>query len=582
MKLLYVATSDRFWPFLTGQAAYMKERGFELHAASSPGPLLDVFAASQKAQAWPVPMRRGFSPLDDLRALWRLWRLIRRIRPDVVHAHTPKAGLLSALAARAARAPVVVYTLHGLVWQTRKGWRRWLLIALERLACRLAHNTLSVSESVRRRAIAFGLAPPNRILRPANGSANGIDFERFDRRRVDMQVVRKLRRQYGLPDQALVIGFVGRLVPDKGIAELESVWTRLRDGFPQSHLLLTGDTEEHNPLPAALLAKLRLDPRVHFTEWQTNMPEHYCLMDLLVLPSRREGMPYAALEAAAMGVPSAAFACDGVVDAVEHGATGLLVSSGDIEALATACTCLLRDADLRLRLGRQARERAYGLYLQRPLWQTVYHIYCEALESKCCASRLRWKRPADLAAALAALVLLAPLLGLIALAVWASLGRPIFYRQLRPGLHERLFPIFKFRTMREGEAPDSERLTRFGSWLRRTSLDELPQLFNIIRGEMSFIGPRPLLERYLPYYTPRERLRHTVRPGLTGWAQIHGRNDLEWRQRLEMDVWYVEHACFLLDLRIAAISVWNVAARRGAREDPGSWMLDLDVERLGI
>jgi lipopolysaccharide/colanic/teichoic acid biosynthesis glycosyltransferase len=582
MKLLYVATSDRFWPFLTGQAAYMKERGFDLHAASSPGPLLDAFAASQGAQAWPVPMRRGFSPLADLLALWRLWRVIRRIKPDVVHAHTPKAGLLSALAARAAPAPVVVYTLHGLIWQTRKVWRRWLLICLDRLACHLAHQTLSVSESIRRQAIAFGLAPPGRILVPANGSANGIDFERFDRSRFDVQGLGKLRRQYGLPDQALVMGFVGRLVPDKGIPALQSAWTRLRDRFPQLHLLLAGDTEEHDPLPTALLTKLRLDPRVHFTEWQTNMPEHYCLMDLLVLPSRREGMPYAVLEAAAMGLPSAAFACDGVVDAVDHGVTGLLVSPGDAEALAAACARLLTDADLRLRLGRQARERAHRLYPQKPLWRNVYQVYCAALEAKRCTSRLWSKRPADFAGAVAALVLLAPLLGLIALAVWINLGRPILYRQLRPGLGERLFPILKFRTMLEGDGPDSERLTRFGKWLRRTSLDELPQLFNVIRGDMSFIGPRPLLERYLPYYTPRERLRHTVRPGLTGWAQVHGRNDLTWRQRLEMDVWYVEHASFLLDLRIAAVSVWNVVACRGAREDPRSLMLDLDVERLGI
>jgi sugar transferase EpsL len=146
----------------------------------------------------------------------------------------------------------------------------------------------------------------------------------------------------------------------------------------------------------------------------------------------------------------------------------------------------------------------------------------------------------------------------IALWIRVRMGRPILYGQLRPGLNEQPIRVWKFRTMTEtrdpGGAllPDAERLTRLGLFLRRHSLDELPQLFNILRGEMSVVGPRPLLTRYLPRYTPRQRLRQRVKPGVTGWAQINGRNALNWNSRLELDVWYTENFSLFLDLRIIA------------------------------
>ncbi|HYM10897.1 MAG TPA: glycosyltransferase, partial [Bryobacterales bacterium] len=173
-RLLHVATSDRFWGFLDGQPGYMKARGLETGIASSPGPQLDAFARCQDAAAWPVAMTRGISPLADLKALARLWKLFRLWRPAIVHAHTPKAGLLAMLGARFARVPVKFYTIHGLAWQTRQGWRRCLLQALERLTCRLADRVFAVSPSVARSAIQAGCAA-DKIVVAGNGSANGLD-----------------------------------------------------------------------------------------------------------------------------------------------------------------------------------------------------------------------------------------------------------------------------------------------------------------------------------------------------------------------------------------------------------------------
>jgi sugar transferase EpsL len=179
------------------------------------------------------------------------------------------------------------------------------------------------------------------------------------------------------------------------------------------------------------------------------------------------------------------------------------------------------------------------------------------------------KRILDLALAVPALILLSPLMALIALLVRITLGRPVLFRQQRPGLYGRPFTLYKFRTMtdaRDAEGkllPDAQRLTRLGRLLRSSSLDELPELFNVVRGDMSLVGPRPLLMQYLSRYTPEQMRRHEVKPGITGWAQINGRNAIRWPERFALDVWYVDHVSFWLDLKILAITIWKALKREG-------------------
>lgn len=195
------------------------------------------------------------------------------------------------------------------------------------------------------------------------------------------------------------------------------------------------------------------------------------------------------------------------------------------------------------------------------------------------------KRLLDVTVAALALAVFAVPMAAVAVAIRCTMGRPVLFRQVRPGRARKPFSLCKFRTMSDtcdpqGRLlPDRARLTRLGRFLRATSLDELPQLWNVLRGDMSLVGPRPLLCRYLPYFTDRESLRFDVRPGITGWAQIHGRNRVAWDDRLELDAWYVEHWSLALDLRILARTVAAVFARRGTVVDPSSLMLDLDAER---
>jgi len=173
------------------------------------------------------------------------------------------------------------------------------------------------------------------------------------------------------------------------------------------------------------------------------------------------------------------------------------------------------------------------------------------------------KRVLDVAAVVLTAVVWVPLLLLAMMVVRAALGRPVFFVQERAGRDGRPFRLVKLRTMREGDAPDAERLTRVGRWLRATSLDELPELWHVLRGEMSLVGPRPLPVRYLPRYSPQQARRHEVRPGITGWAQVNGRNSLTWEERFAYDVWYVDHMGFWLDVKILWRTVWQVLARRG-------------------
>ena len=180
------------------------------------------------------------------------------------------------------------------------------------------------------------------------------------------------------------------------------------------------------------------------------------------------------------------------------------------------------------------------------------------------------KRPFDLVVALVAVIAFAPLMLVTALAVRAALGSPVLFRQPRPGRHGIPFNMIKFRTMRAA-APgedDAARLTAFGKLLRSLSLDELPELFNVVTGRMSLVGPRPLLMQYLDRYTPEQARRHDVRPGITGWAQVNGRNALSWERKFEFDVEYVHRCSFALDMRILALTLWQVVARHGINQ-PG-------------
>jgi lipopolysaccharide/colanic/teichoic acid biosynthesis glycosyltransferase len=365
------------------------------------------------------------------------------------------------------------------------------------------------------------------------------------------------------------------------------------------------------------------DPRIIVTGFVDDPAPYYQLMDVVALPTHREGYPTVALEAAAACRPLVTTRVPGAVDAVVDQETGLLVPAGDARALAEAVASLLADPARAAAMARRARRLAVTEFCQERVWKAFEQVYRELLGAQQAAdatpvivegrpfrgptapalnrrrvaqvkprgpaaadewrsaghspnspgpqtsfwARSGGKRAFDVVVACLGLAVSGPLLLVAAGTVLVSLGWPVLFRQPRSGLAGKRFLICKFRSMAgrgsRGAMAEAERLTLGGRLLRRWSVDELPQLWNVLRGEMSLVGPRPLPVDYEPRYTPRQRRRHDVKPGITGWAQVRGRNSLDWEQRFELDLWYVEHACAWLDCRILLRSVAMVLSGAG-------------------
>jgi glycosyltransferase involved in cell wall biosynthesis len=380
--LLHVTTIPMSLVFLRGQVGFMKARGFRIHALSSPGADLDAFGEEEGVPVYPVSMTRRITPARDVAAIAAMVGVIRRVRPDVVHAHTPKGGLLGMISAAVARVPVRIYHMRGLPLMGATGVRRRILALTERVSCRLAHRVICVSHSVRDEAVAAGLCAPDRIRVLLGGSGNGVDASgRFDPDALDEAAGAHTRERFGIPAGATVIGFVGRLVRDKGIVELAAAWQELRSN-PRLHLLLVGPWEPQDPVPAGVERALREDPRVHLAGMDWNTPPLYAAMDVVALPTYREGFPNVPLEAAAMRLPVVATRVPGCVDAVADGSTGTLVPPRDAAALAAALRRYVDDAGLRLVHGAAARDRALREFGREAIWEALYAEYRELLDDR--------------------------------------------------------------------------------------------------------------------------------------------------------------------------------------------------------
>jgi lipopolysaccharide/colanic/teichoic acid biosynthesis glycosyltransferase len=485
------------------------------------------------------------------------------------------------IAAFLAGVPGRLYTLHGLPLATASGLKRVLLRWTEKVSCLLAHRVVAVGPSLRRAALEETLASEAKIRVLGPGSINGVDAAgRFDPSSVPLARRIDFRDGWRIPRHARVVGYVGRLVRDKGLETLVGAWHALREEFPDLHLLVVGPFEPQDPLSPEVERILRDDPRIRLTGEIRDVREAYAVMDVVVLPSYREGFPLVPLEAAAMEIPVVATRVTGCVDAVEDGRTGTIVPPGEAAPLQQALRNYLLRASLRRAHGRAGRERVLSQFKPEQVWEGFRKEYDDLLrlrggvraggkpprERPGRAPRpvdVLLKRLIDVGAAAAGLVVLGPILAAVAIAIRVSMGRPVFFRQRRPGLRGRPYTLLKFRTMRGGGLPDEQRTTRLGALLRATSLDELPQLWNVLRGEMSLVGPRPLLMSYLDRYSEEQARRHEVKPGITGWSQVKGRNSLTWEEKFAHDLWYVDHWNLGFDLKILLLTVGRVLSRSG-------------------
>jgi glycosyltransferase involved in cell wall biosynthesis len=374
-RLVKIVTVPLSFQLGQGHAAVMSRAGFEVHAVSSPGPLADQYSRYEKVPVHPVPMARRIAPLSDVVSFVRLCRTIRRLRPAVVQAGTPKAAVLGTLAAYLLRVRTRVYYVHGLPMLTAKGLMRRILFAVERLTCSAATHIVCVSPSIRRELVAAGMCPAHKAVVLGHGSSNGVDMSVFDPARFPADAVAKARANLGIPADALVIGFLGRIGREKGIEQLYEAWRTIREEFPSAYLLIIGPDEANDPVHPEVLEGLRADPRVRMTGPDWYPAPLYALMDLLCMPSHREGLPNVALEAAAMEVPVVAFRVPGVVDAVESGTTGELVDPLCAEQIAAAIGKYFQQPSLRKKHGRAGRDRVHEFFAREKVWAALTKFY---------------------------------------------------------------------------------------------------------------------------------------------------------------------------------------------------------------
>ena len=600
--IICITTVPKSLSFFVGQIGYLKERGIDVHCLSSPGPELDEFSLRERVPVHAVEMPRRITPLRDMATVLKIWQRLRIVNPHIVHAHTPKGGLLGMVSARLARVPVSIYHIHGLPFMTAKGHKRVLLMVTEKLACRLADQVLCVSDSIREVAVSAGICRANKIKVLHNGSINGVDAEEMFNPMKKIQEVRtRACENYNIPEEAQIIGYVGRIVRDKGIVELVVAWNALRKQFPELHLAVVGAFESQDPVQEDVIQMLQDDARVHFIGSVKDPSELYGVMDVLALPSYREGFPVVPMEAAAMKVPVVATRVPGCIDAVQDGVTGTLVPAYDAVALQKAIARYLQDPELRRAHGLAGRKRMMQDFRPEAIWEALFGEYLRLLHEKQLFLRAdgsKWaismpnvsnhrfrlgraiKALVDFGVAVVALIVLSPLLAIMALLVRIFLGSPVLFKQVRPGFKGVPFTIYKFRTMSDardsfGELlPDEERLNRLGRFLRASSIDELPELINVLRGEMSLVGPRPLVMDYLDRYSAEQARRHDARPGITGWAQVNGRNALSWEKKFELDVWYIDNWSILLDTKILFLTAIKVFNREGISAEGFATMPD--------
>jgi lipopolysaccharide/colanic/teichoic acid biosynthesis glycosyltransferase/glycosyltransferase involved in cell wall biosynthesis len=544
---------------------------------------------------------RGVSPMADLRAAWELWRILRREEIDVLHTHNPKPGIYGRILGRLAGVPVVVNTVHGLyATEDDRPLKRVFVYALEALAARFSDAELVQSRE------DYELLTRRRITRPNRTHllGNGVDLNRFDPGRFSDRQRRALRRSLGITPDQVVVGMVGRLVAEKGYPELFEAATRL----DRRYVILVAGHEDPAKPDALSHAEVRgaEEMGVRFLGMRDDIERLYSAMDIFVLPSHREGVPRATMEAAAMGLPIVATNIRGCREVVKHGITGFLTRVGDSAELAQNIQTLGEDLALRSRMGRAGRVRARERFDERDVVRLVMETYRQAGARKglsfsatvshpegpsgdAFSSRLTGpasesgategrmsrsgKRLVDVCLSALGLIVATPLLAAFGLLIRLTLRERALFVQPRVGLNGKVFSLYKFRTMRalrdeRGRAlPDEQRLTRLGRFLRSTSLDELPELINVVKGEMSLVGPRPLLVDYLELYTPEQARRHEVKPGLTGWVQVNGRNALTWEEKFELDLWYVDNWSLLLDLNILALTRVHVVLRKGISQE---------------
>ena len=515
-----------------------------------------------------VAIERKISVRKDILALFGLIKIFTSENFDLIHTMNPKAGLLGMLAAVVVQVPIRIHTFQGEVWVGMRGIKRQIFIFIDRLIAALATNLLVVSFSEMRFLIDSHIISPHKSMVLAHGSIGGVDLTKFS---PSARLRESMRHELLIPDETVLLLYMGRLTREKGIYELFRVFERLQHELTQPILLLlVGPDEDNIHTYFANNFSARVN-QVQFFDYTSNPQKYLAAADILVLPSHREGFGVIIIEAAAMGVPTVATDIYGIQDAVIKNETGLLFRLGDEQDLCDKLKQLILDKRLREVLGENARSRAIKFFDQQYVLAAFLDYYHTLFDGNVMLplkqSTYFIKRTFDALLAMFILISLAIPMVCIGLLVRFTSRGPALYWSKRVGVYGALFQMPKFRSMKINApvvathllANPAEHLTSVGRFLRKSSLDELPQLWSILRGDMSFVGPRPALFNQQDLIDQRKVLGiDRLRPGLTGWAQVNGRDEISLEQKILLDAQYLQRQSFWFDLYILWLTFLKV------------------------
>lgn len=369
---LLICTTDPVtpWAIMRGQLGYLALHGFDVVLVSAPGELLEATGAREGVRVRAVPMEREIQPRADARSLLELVKAYRAERPDISMVSTPKAGLIAGLAACITRVPRRIYMLRGLRLETVSGPKRWLLWLLEWISLHLAHDVIVVSPSLLTRTRELHLLGRRRGTVLGRGASNGVDLERFEPTPQRQAAASIMRADLGIPEDAFVFGFVGRLTVDKGIVELVDAFDELTDTFPEAWLLMVGQNQLSG-LPKRTRDTMAAGSQIRFTGWLDDPALAYHAMECLVLPTHREGFPNVPLEAAAAAKPVITTTATGAVDSILPGRSGLIVEPCDVTSLRTAMRTLAEDPASARSMGLSGKNLVTGYFASRIIWRQL-------------------------------------------------------------------------------------------------------------------------------------------------------------------------------------------------------------------
>lgn len=385
-KVIHAVTVPDSLSFMEGQLKFLADRGYEMKALSSSGEEGDAFAEREGVEVLTLEMEREIALWADFKSLRACIRLLRREKPDIVNASTPKAGLIVSLAAFWTGVPIRIYTMRGLRLETASGIKKAILLTAEKIAAKSATHCLAVSESLKERVIEFGITDRKKISILGKGSGDGFNTDRFLKTRERKERAWQKRLEYGVGEDAFVLGFVGRMTKDKGIDEMVETFLKLRERHPKLHLLIVGDYDSADDLKEETKREIRKNPNIIQTGYVDDPVPFFHMMDLFVFLTKREGFGNVSIEAALSEIPVIAANVTGARDTIVDGKTGFWVDPMNPADTLEKMELLILSPELREQFGRNGRQWAIDNFSNAQIWEEMDRFYGSCLAAEMVAA----------------------------------------------------------------------------------------------------------------------------------------------------------------------------------------------------